>query len=160
MASQANPRPAKLREKAQLMSASEIERTLIRLAHEIVEKNNGVQNLALVGIRRRGAPLAKRLAQLMRGIEKTEIPVGTLDVAAYRDDLLPGAARPESPKDEMDFDVTGKNIVLVDRGHRELPIDAAFVGRVVQTTEREAIEVKLQETDKTEKVLLAERSGD
>ena len=192
MASQPNPRPAKLREKAQLMSASEIERTLIRLAHEIVEKNNGVQNLALVGIRRRGAPLAKRLAQLMRSIEKTEIPVGTLDVAAYRDDLLPGSARPESPKDEMDFDVTGKNIVLVDdvlytgrttraamealfehgrprrvqlcvlvdRGHRELPIDAAFVGRVVQTTEREAIEVKLQETDKTEKVLLAERSGD
>ena len=111
MGSHANPRPAKLREKAQLMSASEIERTLIRLAHEIVEKNNGVQNLALVGIRRRGAPLAKRLAQLMRGIEKTEIPVGTLDVAAYRDDLLPGAARPESPKDEMGFDVTVQRTV-------------------------------------------------
>src|SRR6202045_828093 len=76
-----------LREKGRIMSASEIERTLIRLAHEIVEKNNGVENLTLVGIKRRGVPLANRLAALIQQIEKTPVPVGTLDITLYRDDL-------------------------------------------------------------------------
>src|SRR3954467_6121885 len=92
MSSPAQPRkPARnaatLREKSQLMSASEIERTLVRLAHEIVEKNNGVQNLALVGIRRRGVPLAERVAVILERIEKSPVPVGTLDITLYRDDL-------------------------------------------------------------------------
>ncbi len=175
-----------LREKAQLMSASEIERTLVRLAHEIVEKNAGVTNLGLVGIRRRGVPLAERLARLMERIEKTPVPVGTLDITFYRDDLSTVAAKPVVQKTPMEFEVGGRNIVLVDdvlytgrtiraaldalfdhgrprrvqlcvlidRGHRELPIEAAFIGRTVQTTDDEVIEVKLQETDRLEKVLL------
>src|SRR5437762_4994272 len=76
-----------LRQKAQLMSASEIERTLVRLAHEIVEKNNGIEGLGLVGIRRRGVPLAQRLGALISRIENTPVPVGTLDITLYRDDL-------------------------------------------------------------------------
>jgi pyrimidine operon attenuation protein/uracil phosphoribosyltransferase len=179
-----------LHEKAQLMSASEIERTLVRLAHEIVEKT-GVDKLALVGIRRRGVPLAERLAKLIHQIEKkkVKVPVGMLDIALYRDDQTVVGPKPVVNKGEFGFDVTGMNVILVDdvlytgrttraamdalfdhgrprrvqlavlidRGHRELPIDAAYVGRVVQTKPEESIEVRLQETDSTEKVLLAER---
>lgn len=181
--------PNKLREKAQILSASEIDRTLVRLAHEIVEKNNGVENLGLVGIMRRGVPLAHRLAKILGRIEKTEVPVGTLDITFYRDDLSTVGHRPEVRKSNMEFDIQDKNIILVDdvlytgrttraaldalfdhgrpkriqlcalvdRGHRELPIEAAFVGRKVETTADEIIEVKLQETDGMEKVLLVER---
>jgi len=180
-----------LREKSQLMSASEIERTLVRLAHQIAEKNNGVERLVLVGIRRRGVPLAQRLAKLLKQIEKTEIPVGTLDITFYRDDLSTVGAKPLVQKSDLGVEVNEKNVILVDdvlytgrttraaldalfdhgrprriqlcvlidRGHRELPVEAAFVGRMVQTTENEIIEVKLQETDKTEKVLLVERAS-
>jgi pyrimidine operon attenuation protein/uracil phosphoribosyltransferase len=175
-----------LREKAQLMSASEIERTLVRLAHEIVEKNAGVANLGLVGIRRRGAPLAERLARLIQRIERTRVPVGTVDITFYRDDLSTVGPKPIVQKTPMEFPVAGKDIILVDdvlytgrtaraaldalfdhgrprrvqlcvlidRGHRELPIEAAFVGRSVQTAADELVEVRLQETDSTEKVLL------
>jgi len=181
--------PNKLREKAQILSASEIDRTLVRLAHEIVEKNNGVENLGLVGIMRRGAPLARRLAKILGRIEKTEVPVGTLDITLYRDDLSTVGHRPEVRKSEMEFDIQDKNIILVDdvlytgrttraaldalfdhgrprriqlcalvdRGHRELPIEAAFVGRKIETTQEEMVEVLLQETDGVEKVLLVER---
>jgi len=177
--------PNKLREKAQILSASEIDRTLVRLAHEIVEKNNGVENLGLVGIMRRGAPLARRLAKILGRIEKTEVPVGTLDITLYRDDLSTVGHRPEVRKSEMEFDIQDKNIILVDdvlytgrttraaldalfdhgrprriqlcalvdRGHRELPIEAAFVGRKIETTQEEMVEVLLQETDGVEKVL-------
>ena len=178
-----------LREKAQLMSASEIERTLVRLAHQIVEKNNGVENLAVVGIRRRGVPLAERLAKMIQRIEKAEIPVGQLDITLYRDDLSTVDVKPVVQPKELGFEVTGKDVVLVDdvlytgrttraamdalfehgrprrvqlcvlidRGHRELPIDASFVGRMVQTTDNEIIEVKLREIDNQEKVLLVEK---
>jgi pyrimidine operon attenuation protein/uracil phosphoribosyltransferase len=181
-----------LREKAQILSASEIERTLVRLAHEIVEKNNGVENLGLVGIMRRGVPLAQRLAKVLGRIEKTNVPVGTLDITLYRDDLSATGDRPEVPevkKSTMEFDIQDKNIILVDdvlytgrttraaldalfdhgrprriqlcvlidRGHRELPIEAGFVGRTIHTTNHEMIEVKLQETDGADKVLLAEQ---
>lgn len=181
--------PQNLREKSQLMSASEIDRTLVRLAHEIVEKNNGVQDLGLVGIKRRGVPLANRLAKLLGRIEKTEVPVGTLDITFYRDDLSTVGNRPEYRKSDMEYDIQDKNIILVDdvlytgrtiraaldalfdhgrprriqlcalidRGHRELPIEAGFVGRKIETTQDEIVEVKLQETDSTEKVLLVER---
>jgi len=179
---------ANLREKSQLMSASEIERTLVRLAHQIAEKNNGVERLTLVGIRRRGVPLAQRLAKLLKQIEKKEVPVGALDITLYRDDLSTVGAKPVVQKNDIGADVDDRNVILVDdvlytgrttraaldalfdhgrprriqlcvlidRGHRELPVEAAFVGRMVQTSEREIIEVKLQETDKTEKVLLVE----
>jgi pyrimidine operon attenuation protein/uracil phosphoribosyltransferase len=177
-----------LREKAQILSGSEIERTLVRLAHEIVEKNDGVANLGLVGIMRRGVPLAQRLAKILGRIEKTQVPVGTLDITLYRDDLSTVGHRPEVKKSEMEFDIEDKNIVLVDdviytgrttraaldalfdhgrprriqlcalidRGHRELPIEASFVGRTIQTTPEEIIEVKLQESDGADKVLLME----
>lgn len=179
-----------LREKARLLSASEIERTLVRLAHEIVEKNNGSANLGLVGIKRRGAPLAQRLAKLIEIIEKRPIDVGTLDIEFYRDDLSTRSARPIVHAGSIGLDVTGRTIVLVDdvlytgrtvraaldalfdhgrpqrvqllvlvdRGHRELPIEATFVGRTVQTTDAEIIEVQLEEIDTTEQVLLIERT--
>ena len=184
-------RPEYLREKSQIMSASEIDRTLVRLAHEIVEKNNGVQDLGLVGIQRRGVPLAQRLAKILGRIEKTNVPVGTLDITLYRDDLSTVGHHPEYRKGEMEFDIQNKNIILVDdvlytgrttraalgalfdhgrprriqlcalidRGHRELPIEAAFVGRKIETTQDEIVEVKLQETDSMEKVLLVERNS-
>jgi pyrimidine operon attenuation protein/uracil phosphoribosyltransferase len=181
--------PQTFREKSQLLSASEIDRTLVRLAHEIVEKNNGVRNLGLVGIMRRGVPLAQRLARLLGRIEKTEVPVGTLDITLYRDDLSTIGSRPQVRKSDMEFDIQDQNIILVDdvlytgrttraaldalfdhgrprriqllvlidRGHRELPIEAAFVGRRVETAPDEIVEVKLQETDGVEKALLVER---
>ena len=171
------------------MSASEIERTIVRLAHEIVEKNNGVENLGLVGIERRGVPLAQRLAKILSRIEKLEVPVGTLDITFYRDDLSTVGHRPEVRPRTMEFDIQDKNIILVDdvlytgrttraaldalfdhgrprriqlavlidRGHRELPIEAGFVGRKVSTAANEVVEVQLKEIDGSERVMLSER---
>jgi len=178
----------RLREKGRLMSASEIERTLVRLAHEIVEKNEGAANLGLVGIKRRGVPLAQRLGKLIEKIEKQPVDVGTLDISFYRDDLSTSGIRPTVVKGELGFDVNGRDIilmddvlytgrtiraaldalfdhgrpksvqllVLIDRGHRELPIQATFTGRMVPTSRREIIEVKLNEIDGQEQVLLVE----
>jgi len=172
------------------MSGSEIERTLVRLAHEIVEKNNGSEKLALVGIKRRGVPLAQRLATLIGGIERREVPTGTLDIQFYRDDLSTHDVRPIVHAGDLGFDVAGRDVVLIDdvlytgrtiraamdalfdhgrpqrvqllvlidRGHRELPIEATFVGRHVPTTSREIVEVKLKEIDNEEQVMLVERS--
>ncbi len=187
-ASNASPK-SKLRQKAQLMSASEIERTLVRLAHEIVEKNNGVEGLAFIGIRRRGVPLAQRLGKLIERIESVPVPVGTLDISFYRDDLSTVGPKPVVHQSKLEIPIQDKSIVLVDdvlftgrttrsaldalfshgrprqvqlcvlidRGHRELPIEAAFVGRLVQTSMNEVIEVKLTEVDNAEKVLLMEK---
>ncbi len=178
-----------IREKARLMSASEIERTLVRLAHEIVEKNNGASNLGLVGIKRRGVPLAERLAVLIGNIERQPVDNGVLDISFYRDDLSTRDVRPVVVPGAIGFDVNGRDIILVDdvlytgrtirsaldalidhgrpksvqllvlidRGHRELPIEARFIGRTVQTSDREIIEVKLNEIDSQEQVLLVER---
>jgi len=191
MTGKASARKSTLREKSQLMSASEIERTVVRLAHEIVEKNNGAADLGLVGIRRRGHPLAERLAQIIQRIEKKPVPVGTLDVTLFRDDLPSSGPQPAAQISEIGFEITGKNIiivddvlytgrttraamealfrfgrpkrvqlcVLIDRGHRELPIEATFVGRKVQSSRDEFIDVQLREIDGSEKVLLAEKLG-
>jgi pyrimidine operon attenuation protein/uracil phosphoribosyltransferase len=194
MTTRTSPHQPNLREKAQLMSASEIERTLVRLVHEIIEKNDGAEDLGLVGIRRRGVFIAQRLGQMIERIEKATVPVGTLDITLYRDDLStllpkPVVQKPSVQKTDLGFSITGKNIILVDdvlytgrtaraamdalfrqgrpkrlqlcvlidRGHRELPIEATFVGRRVQTSGQELIEVQLRELDEAEKVLLVER---
>jgi len=180
-----------VREKTQLMSASEIERTLVRLAHEIVEKNNGSGDLGLVGIRRRGVPLAERLAKTIGRIEKKPLPVGTLDITLYRDDLSTPGPKPVVQKAEIGIPITGKTIILVDdvlytgrttraaldalfrygrprqvqlctlidRGHRELPVEATYVGRKVQTTANQIIEVRLREIDDAEQVMLMEQES-
>jgi pyrimidine operon attenuation protein/uracil phosphoribosyltransferase len=176
-------------EKAQLMTATEIDRTLQRVAHEIVEKSGGTSNLALIGVRRRGVPLANRIAQAMRGIDGVDVPVGTLDITLYRDDLSMVAAQPVLQSSDIPFAVDGKDLVLVDdvlytgrtiraamnglfdlgrpkrvrlcvlidRGHRELPVEASFIGRTVQTSDTEIIEVRLKEIDQEERVVLVER---
>ena len=190
MSSQAKPGSSPIEDKDLLMSASEIQRTLVRLAHEVVEKNNGVEGLALIGIRRRGVPLAQRIAKVINQIEHAEIPVGSLDITLYRDDLSTVGPKPLVQKSDLEFSVAGKNVVLVDdvlytgrtiraaldalfdhgrparvqllvlidRGHRELPIEAAFIGRKVQTTDYQIVEVKLKEVDNLEKVQLVEKS--
>lgn len=176
------------REKAQLMSASEIDRSLIRLAHEVLERTEDLDKLAFIGIRRRGVPLAQRLARKINELETREVPVGILDINLYRDDLSTVSSAPVVNATEINFPVTGKDIiltddvlytgrtiraaldalfdhgrparvqllVLIDRGHRELPIEARYVGRMVQTTNNEIIEVKFREVDSIEKVLLVE----
>ncbi|MCC6392902.1 MAG: bifunctional pyr operon transcriptional regulator/uracil phosphoribosyltransferase PyrR [Bryobacterales bacterium] len=180
---------AAIREKSQLMSASEIDRTLVRLAHEVLEKTEDLDKLAFIGIRRRGVPMAQRLAAKIEAIEGRKIPVGILDINLYRDDLSTVGQQPVVSNTDIQFPVTGMDIVLmddvlytgrtiraaldalfdqgrparvqllvlIDRGHRELPIEARYIGRMVQTTSKEIIEVKLNEVDGVEKVLLVER---
>ena len=177
-----------LREKGRLLSGSEIERTLVRLAHEIVERNHGATNLGLVGIKRRGVPLAQRIAKIIAGIEGHPVDTGVLDISFYRDDLSTRDVRPVVEKGEVGFDVAGRDIilmddvlytgrtiraaldalfdhgrpksvqllVLIDRGHRELPIEAKYIGRVVPTSGKEIVEVKLREIDGEEQVILVE----
>ncbi|WP_334237684.1 bifunctional pyr operon transcriptional regulator/uracil phosphoribosyltransferase PyrR [Terriglobus sp. ADX1] len=181
---------ANIREKGRLMSASEIDRTLVRLAHQIVEKQEGSSNLGLVGIKRRGIPLAQRIAKIIEGIEKQPVQTGVLDISFYRDDLSTAGSKPIVEDAEIGFDIEGRDIVLlddvlytgrtiraaldalfdhgrprsvrllvlIDRGHRELPIEAQFIGRVVPTSSKEIIEVKLREVDGNDQVLLVERA--
>ncbi|MBO5993854.1 MAG: bifunctional pyr operon transcriptional regulator/uracil phosphoribosyltransferase PyrR [Acidaminococcaceae bacterium] len=174
--------------KTSIMDADGIRRALIRIAHEITEKNRGVENVALVGIRTRGVPLAARIAEEIRKIENVTVPTGSLDITLYRDDLTTMGYNPVIHGTEIDFDVTGKHIILVDdvlytgrtiraaldaiidmgrpnsiqlavlidRGHRELPIRADYAGKNVPTSRRETIEVALQEEGKTDEVILGE----
>jgi len=177
------------REKSQLMSGSEIDRTLVRLAHEILERTEDLDKLVFIGIRRRGVPLAQRLAQKIESLERRKIPVGILDINLYRDDLSTVSHQPVVNATDIPFPVTGKDVilmddvlytgrtiraaldalfdhgrparvqllVLIDRGWRELPIEARYVGRMVQTSANEIIEVKFDEIDGVEKVLMVER---
>ena len=110
-----------IREKSQLMSASEIDRTLVRLAHEILEKAEDISKLAFIGIRRRGVPLAHRLATKIASLENLEVPVGILDINLYRDDLSTVGAKPVLNATDIKFDVAGKDIVLMD--------DVLYTGR-------------------------------
>src|SRR6266852_3017123 len=114
----------RLMEKSQLMSAAEIDRTLQRLAHQIVEKSGGTRNLALIGIRRRGVPLAQRIAQAMRGIDGVEVPVGTLDITLYRDDLSKVAPQPVLQSSDIAFPVDDKDLILTD--------DVLYTGRTIR----------------------------
>ncbi len=175
-------------EKALILDQNAIRRSLMRISHEILEKNKGVEGLVLVGIRRRGVPLAERLAALIREIEGIHVPVGKLDITLYRDDLTALADQPLVHATEISIDITNKTIVLVDdvlytgrtvraamdaiidfgrpksiqlavlidRGHRELPIRADYIGKNVPTSRKEIIEVRLQETDGDDSVGIVE----
>ena len=177
------------REKACVMSAADINRVLARMATQIVENNPDLSDVWLVGIRRRGVPLAERLAKKIAEMDGVAVATGALDITLYRDDLSTVAERPVVNKTELPANITGKTIilvddvlytgrtiraaldelidfgrprrvqlcVLVDRGWRELPIQADYVGKYVATTEKEIIKVMLPEYDNKEEVLLVEQ---
>jgi len=177
-----------LKEKALIIDAQEMARMIVRLAHEIVERNKGTDRLALVGIRRRGVPLAERIHGHIARLEGVEVPLGSLDITFYRDDLEKIAHQPVLGTTNIMFDIedkvvvliddvlyTGRTVrsamdaiidygrpkaiqlaVLVDRGHRELPISPHFVGKSVPTAQREVISVKLEETDGLDAVYIRE----
>ncbi len=169
----------------QIMSAQEISRAITRIAHEIVERNRGVEGLVLAGIHTRGGPLARRLADKIEQFEGHQVPVGDLDIGLYRDDLA-SRSRPVVRSSHMPVDINGRNVVLVDdviftgrtvraaldaltdlgrprlvqlvalldRGHRELPIRPDYVGKNVPTALSEKVQVRLQEVDGCDEVVL------
>lgn len=168
-----------MRLKAQIMDEAALNRALMRISHEIVEKNKGAEGLLLVGIRRRGEPIAQRIRLNIRRIEAVDVPCGSIDIRFYRDDLTAVADMPEVRRTELPFDVTDRDVVLVDDvlytgrtaraaieaiftcgrprsiqlavlvdcGHRELPIRADFVGKNIPTSHSELVEVRLPEYD-------------
>lgn len=174
--------------KKTILDADAIRRSLVRISHEIVEKNKGVENVVLVGIRTRGVPLAQRLAEQVAEIEGVKVPVGSLDITLYRDDLSTLAYNPIVKETELDSDINGKTVilvddvlftgrtircaldalidmgrpkaiqlaVLVDRGHRELPIRADYVGKNVPTSTSETVDVTLAEIDGEDEVSLSD----
>ncbi|MDD4171522.1 MAG: bifunctional pyr operon transcriptional regulator/uracil phosphoribosyltransferase PyrR [Syntrophomonas sp.] len=178
----------KLQEKKVIMDEIAIKRALTRIAHEIIERNKGVENVALIGIRRRGGPLAVRLAERITEIEGVKVPVGILDITLYRDDLTTLASQPQVHRTEVFFNINDMNIVLVDdvmytgrtvraamdalidlgrprsiqlavlvdRGHRELPVRADFIGKNVPTSRTEVVSVLVKEIDDREEVVIQE----
>jgi pyrimidine operon attenuation protein/uracil phosphoribosyltransferase len=172
----------------QVMDADRMSRALTRIAHEILERNRGTNDLALVGIRTRGVPLARRIAQALKDINRDEVPTGSLDITLYRDDLMRHAVGPQPVvrRTEIPFSIDDKRIllvddvlytgrtirsaldalidfgrprsiqliVLVDRGHRELPIKADYVGKNLPTSPKQSVQVRLQEIDGEDEVLL------
>lgn len=178
-----------IQRKSSLMAKDQMRRAIKRIAHEIVERNHGVDKLVVVGIRRRGVPLAKRIADYIEQIEGRSVPVGTLDITLYRDDFQQITRNPQIGKTEINEDITGKIIILVDdvlytgrtvraaldelidfgrpkniqlavlidRGHREFPIKADYVGKNVPTSETELVEVLVEELDGVDEVILAEK---
>lgn len=177
-----------LKIKSRVLDREGIERTLLRIAHEILEKNQGIGNLVVIGIKTRGAFLAAKIAKNMETIEGKEVPVGALDITLYRDDLTEVGEQPLVHATEIEFDITGKTIILVDdvlytgrtvrcaldelidfgrpasiqlavlidRGHRELPIRPDYVGKNIPTAKDESVEVRLDETDGEEEVVILE----
>lgn len=175
----------------QILTADEIRRALIRIGHEIVEKHGGADGLALVGIERRGVPLAERVAEAIAATTGVRLPVGSLDITFYRDDLTRTGDAPEMKGQNLPFDLaattvvivddvlyTGRTVraamdalvdvgrpaavrlaVLVDRGHRELPIRADHVGKNVPTARDEIVHVRLRETDGTDEVVIERREA-
>ena len=172
-----------------VLDSPSIDRAVIRMAHEILEKNNGTHSICLIGIQRRGVILAQRLCLEIEKISKSRVPTGILDINLYRDDLTLVAAQPVIHKTEINFDLqnkivilvddvlyTGRTIraaldalndfgrpkrievaVLIDRGHRELPIRADFVGKNIPTNENEIVHVHFVETDQKEEVLVSQK---
>ncbi|TAN62316.1 bifunctional pyr operon transcriptional regulator/uracil phosphoribosyltransferase PyrR [bacterium] len=178
-----------MKEKAPVLDKEMISRALARMAHEIIERNRGTEDLVIVGILRRGAYLARRLAECVKKIDNRQIPVGTVDITLYRDDLTMLAAQPVVRKTEINFDIQDKKVILVDdvlytgrtvrsalselidfgrpkciqlavlidRGHRELPIRADYVGKNIPTSQNEIVEVRLDEEDGLDEVAVVER---
>ena len=174
-----------------VMGPQEIRRALTRVAHEIVERNLGTEGLALIGVQRRGVPLARRVAAFIEDFENVAVPVGNLDITLYRDDLATIGPQPVVRATDIPFDITDRVLVvvddvlytgrtvraaldsiidfgrprviqlavLVDRGHRELPIRADYVGKNLPTSQNEIVDVRLQEHDGEEVVAIRERSG-
>lgn len=174
--------------KTEIMDEKALDRALTRIAHEIIERNRGIEDVVLLGIRTRGVTLAKRLCKKIRDIEGNELPVGSLDITSYRDDIKNMKDMPQENSTEVSFDITGKKVilvddvlytgrtvraamdaivdigrplsiqlaVLVDRGHRELPIRADYVGKNVPTSRSEMIIVNVMEADDEDGVLLGE----
>jgi len=179
----------KLKEKTKILDKESMDRALERLAHEIIEKVKVVEGIALVGIKNRGAYLAERIADKIKDIAGARPPVGALDITLYRDDLTQVAEQPVVHATEIDFNIdgikvilvddvlfTGRTIrcaldalidfgrpsqiqlaVLIDRGHRELPIRADYVGKNVPTAPKEVIEVRMSEADGKDEVVLCEK---
>lgn len=179
-----------MKEKAKILDKDTIQRALMRIAHEILEKNKGTENLCFIGVRNRGAYLAKRLGDCIEKIDNAKVPVGILDITLYRDDLTLISAQPVVHKTEIDFDISEKNVVLVDdvlytgrtvrsaldalidfgrpktiqlavlvdRGHRELPIRADYVGKNIPTAQNETVEVRLEEADGKDEVAIVEKT--
>ncbi len=179
---------ANMIEKTILMDTQAIKRALTRIAHEINEKNKGIKDIILVGIRTRGVPLAERIAKEIEHIEGVKVPVGILDITLYRDDLSTLAYQPVVHQTEIPVDITGKIIilvddvlytgrtvrsaldalidmgrpkiiqlaVLVDRGHRELPIRADYVGKNVPTASKEIVSVQISDIDNADQVVIQE----
>ena len=175
-----------------IMDAEAMRRAIVRIAHEIIEKNKGVENIIMVGIRTRGVPLAQRIAKEIENIEDVKVPVGFLDITLYRDDLSTLDYNPIVHGTELDFNISGKVIILVDdvlytgrtiraaldalidmgrpkaielavlidRGHKELPIRADFVGKNVPTAQKEIIDVTLNESDEVDEVIISEIAED
>jgi len=177
-----------------LMSPEDMQRALVRIAHEIVERNKGAKDIILVGMQTRGVPLAKRLATTIQGLEGIAVPVGSLDISLYRDDLASLSLKPTVHRTDIPVDVTDKQIVLVndvfytgrsiraamdalidlgrpqsiqlavlvDRGHRELPIRADYVGKNIPTSQNEEIKVYVKEVDADDKVIIlsSNKGGD
>ena len=178
-----------LREKTKILDKDDIDRALQRIAHEIVEKLKSTEDIAIIGIKNRGAYLGGRLALKIEKISGSKIPVGALDITLYRDDLTEASSQPVVHATEIDFDIKGKKIilvddvlytgrtircaldalidfgrpaqiqlaVLVDRGHRELPIRADYVGKNLPTSLKEVVEVRLAEADGKDEVVLCEK---
>jgi len=178
-----------MKEKTKILDKDSIAKTLERLAHEIIEKNKPIEEIAIVGIKNRGAYLGERLADKIEKLSGKKPPVGALDITLYRDDLTQVAEQPVVHATEIDFGIDGKNVilvddvlytgrtircaldalidfgrpsriqlaVLVDRGHRELPIRADYVGKNVPTSAKEVVEVRLDESDGKDEVVLCEK---
>ncbi|MCF7809581.1 bifunctional pyr operon transcriptional regulator/uracil phosphoribosyltransferase PyrR [bacterium] len=179
--------------KQRIIDEQGLERTLARLAHEILEANPGTEGLALIGIRTRGVPLAERLAKLISTIENSaDVPVGVLDITLYRDDYLTARKTPRVQATEIPFDIYNRNVVLIDdvlftgrtiraaidaildygrpariklavlidRGHREMPIQGDFIGRRLVTLPGEEVRVRLREVDGKDEVVLVEMQAE
>lgn len=179
---------AQIVEKTIVMDDKAIQRALTRIAHEIIEKNKGTKDIIIIGIRKRGVPLAERLSAIIERIEGVKIPTGILDITLYRDDLAHMSYQPEVQETYIKEDITDKILILVDdvlytgrtiraaldalidlgrpqkiqlavlidRGHRELPIRADYVGKNVPTAAKETISVKLSDTDDCDQVFIGE----